>query len=132
MKRKITLTLAALTAVNVFFCGTVSADEKTGREIKEVLGDLTQELNVAQEKVAKIEKARLAQKNANAKTMAKDDNNLLLLLTAKPHCHRRLSKMICHQKSNKAKVLSKAFRCVATLVKPPFSILNSLPMTAAM
>ncbi len=69
MKKKITLALAALTAVNTFFCGAAFADERTGREIKEVLGDLTQELNVAQEKVAKIEKARLAQKNANAKNL---------------------------------------------------------------
>ena len=69
MKKKITLALAALTAVNTFFCGTALADEKTGREIKEVLGDLTQELNVAQEKVAKIEQARLAQKNANVKNL---------------------------------------------------------------
>lgn len=34
-----------------------------------MLGDLTQELNVAQEKVAKIEQARLAQKNANVKNL---------------------------------------------------------------
>lgn len=69
MKKKITLALAALTAVNTFFCGTAFADEKTGREIREVLGDLTQELNVAQEKVAKIEEQRLTQKNANAKDL---------------------------------------------------------------
>lgn len=69
MKRKVTLALAALTAVNTFFCGTTFADEKTGREIKEVLGDLTQELNVAQEKVAKIEQARLAQKKSTAKNL---------------------------------------------------------------
>ena len=69
MKKKITLALAALTAVNTFFCGSAFADEKTGREIREVLGDLTQELNVAQEKVAKIEEERLTQKNASAKNL---------------------------------------------------------------
>ena len=67
MKKKITLFLIALTTVNSFFCTNMYADEKTGREIKEVLGDLTQELNVAQEKVAKIEKQRLNQKNTVAK-----------------------------------------------------------------
>ncbi len=69
MKKKITLALVALTAVNTFFCATAFADEKTGREIREVLGDLTQELNVAQEKVAKIEEERLSQKNATVKNL---------------------------------------------------------------
>ena len=69
MKKNITLALIALTAVNTFFCGTALADEKTGREIREVLGDLTQELNIAQEKVAKIEEERLIQKNSTAKNL---------------------------------------------------------------
>jgi hypothetical protein len=69
MKKKITLALVALTAVNTFFCGTALADERTGREIREVLGDLTQELNVAQEKVAKIEEARINQKNTTEKDL---------------------------------------------------------------
>ncbi|MBU8902624.1 MAG: hypothetical protein KOO69_07780 [Victivallales bacterium] len=69
MKKNITLALIALTTVNTFFCGTALADEKTGREIREVLGDLTQELNIAQEKVAKIEEERLTQKNTTAKDL---------------------------------------------------------------
>ena len=69
MKKQITLILIALAAVNTFFCGNVYADEKTGREIREVLGDLTQELNAAQEKVAKIEKERLVQKSTVAKNL---------------------------------------------------------------
>jgi len=69
MKKNITLALVAFTAVNTFFCGTALADEKTGREIREVLGDLTQELNIAQEKVAKIEEERMTQKNSNTKDL---------------------------------------------------------------
>ena len=69
MKKNITLTLIALTAVNTFFCGSALADERTGREIRDVLGDLTQELNIAQEKVAKIEEERISQKNANVKNI---------------------------------------------------------------
>jgi hypothetical protein len=103
MKRKVTLTLAALTVVNTFFCGAAFADEKTGREIKEVLGDLTQELNVAQEKVAKIEQARLAQKNANAKNLLPQRAQALKDLeklsdkyhsTDEPEARKELSKQI--------------------------------------
>ncbi len=69
MKKKITLLAATLLSANIFICGNVSANERTGREIREVLGDLTQELNVAQQKVAKIEEERLSKKNANAKNL---------------------------------------------------------------
>ena len=69
MKKKITLVTAALISASIFICGNTRADEKTGREIKEVLGDLTQELNVAQQKVAKIEEERLSKKNADLKNL---------------------------------------------------------------
>ncbi|MDD5597530.1 MAG: hypothetical protein PHV82_06275 [Victivallaceae bacterium] len=69
MKKKIILAAAVLTAVNVFFPAAIRADEKTGREIKEVLGDLTEELNAAQQKVAKIEEERISYKNAAAQNL---------------------------------------------------------------
>ncbi|MFA7185286.1 MAG: hypothetical protein WC082_10350 [Victivallales bacterium] len=69
MKKKIILAAAILTAANVFFQADVRADEKTGREIKEVLGDLTEELNAAQQKVAKIEEERINHKNAAAQNL---------------------------------------------------------------
>jgi hypothetical protein len=69
MKRKIILAAAVLTAINVFLPVSAKADEKTGLEIKEVLGDLTEELNAAQAKVAKIEEERVSHKNAAAKNL---------------------------------------------------------------
>lgn len=69
MKKNLTLLTAAMLGASALFCGDVVADERTGREIKEVLGDLTQELNVAQKKVAKIEEERISKKNATVKNL---------------------------------------------------------------
>lgn len=69
MKKKVTLFAATLLSASIFICGNVNANERTGREIREILGELTQELNVAQQKVAKIEEERLSKKNATAKDL---------------------------------------------------------------
>jgi hypothetical protein len=66
---KVVIVLFVVAMVNIFCCHSLRAAEKTGRQIKEVLGDLTRELNTAQQKVAKIEEERLAKKHSVSKEL---------------------------------------------------------------
>ncbi|MDD5729035.1 MAG: hypothetical protein PHV59_10780 [Victivallales bacterium] len=69
MKVKTVIALTVLAMLNIFYGYGLRADEKTGREIKEVLGDLTRELNTAREKVATIEQERQAKQESVRKNL---------------------------------------------------------------